>query len=643
MKDLLDREEEYLIPMYQRNYAWDEPEIRQLIEDIIDYIPKARPYYIGTLVVYERREEGKLVFETVDGQQRLTTLALLGMHLRNARVGDISLYSGPRVRFECREHSRKTLTRIFEGCCENGAMGDLGTGEVNPEILNGYHLIQRILAQKLGNPGELSRFAAYLLDKVLIMRVQVPEGTDLNHYFEIMNNRGEQLEKHEVLKSLMMQAIEEGGGAPADQHCFHRVWETCADMERYVQMGFRPAQRSAIFGYEKWDQFIPADFDELCGMLSVPGDGTAEVPRSLVEIIGDPEPGSSGDDRDGEDPPERFNAVINFPNFLLQVLRVSLSAETAGVTLDDKELLPVFEEQILKAPDKLERVKRFAYDLLRCKNLLDHYILKREFTGESDGWSLKRLKWSGDGDAANRASYVNTFGQEEGKEPVNLRILMLLSAFHVSTPTQIRKYWLNGALHYLSRSEKVDAASYLKHLESMARAFVFDNHLAPVALDYNKIIYANDCHCATRREDVTEESISPLLGYRGIRNNFVFNYLDYLLWRDRNSKDEKSESFRFTPRSSVEHFYAQTPMGKVSPLAPELLDCFGNLCLISHSMNSRLSNFTPKSKSELWQHHVESLKQALMVGAGDWNEAAILRHDGGMKQLLLRSLEEGAG
>lgn len=29
------------------------------------------------------------------------------------------------------------------------------------------------------------------------MRVKVPADTDLNHYFEIMNNRGEQLEKHE--------------------------------------------------------------------------------------------------------------------------------------------------------------------------------------------------------------------------------------------------------------------------------------------------------------------------------------------------------------------------------------------------------------------------------------------------------------
>lgn len=32
----------YLIPMYQRNYAWEEAEIIQLIEDVLDYQPKKK-------------------------------------------------------------------------------------------------------------------------------------------------------------------------------------------------------------------------------------------------------------------------------------------------------------------------------------------------------------------------------------------------------------------------------------------------------------------------------------------------------------------------------------------------------------------------------------------------------------------------
>ena len=36
---------------------------------------------------------------------------------------------------------------------------------------------------------------------VTIIRTQVPQNIDLNHYFEIMNTRGEQLELHEIVKA----------------------------------------------------------------------------------------------------------------------------------------------------------------------------------------------------------------------------------------------------------------------------------------------------------------------------------------------------------------------------------------------------------------------------------------------------------
>ena len=73
----------YRIPIYQRNYAWGKAEISQLLQDILDYIPEQRNYYIGTLVVFEQSKEGNVFFDTIDGQQRLTTLSILLCVLRN--------------------------------------------------------------------------------------------------------------------------------------------------------------------------------------------------------------------------------------------------------------------------------------------------------------------------------------------------------------------------------------------------------------------------------------------------------------------------------------------------------------------------------------------------------------------------------
>ena len=70
---------QFIIPVYQRNYEWGEPQITQLIQDIVDYILKskdtAKPkYYIGSLIAYERKLDGSVIYETIDGQQRLTTI-----------------------------------------------------------------------------------------------------------------------------------------------------------------------------------------------------------------------------------------------------------------------------------------------------------------------------------------------------------------------------------------------------------------------------------------------------------------------------------------------------------------------------------------------------------------------------------------
>ncbi|UFQ97309.1 GmrSD restriction endonuclease domain-containing protein [Pseudomonas wenzhouensis] len=641
IRQLLGGRDDYVIPMYQRNYAWEEGEITQLIQDVIDYLPKrgdqARNYYIGSLVVYERTDGKTPVFETIDGQQRLTTLSLLTSYLKNSKAVDLDWYANLSIHFDSREHSRATFAAIFEGRFKDDPAEILAEQQINTGILNGYRLIHKVLPHKLKeNDVSPQQFADFLFRYVQIMRVKVPADTDLNHYFEIMNNRGEQLEKHEVLKARMMEKLQ---GCQQSQNCLHTVWEACANMERYVQMGFTPGQRSSIFGEQNWGRFEPANFDELSAALHRTQEfvDRQDAPLTLEQIIARTSVGVE-QDKTGDEAPERFNTVINFPNFLLHVLRVDTQAD---IPLDDKRLLDTFEAHILKQPDPAAAVKRFTFSLLRSKYLFDQFVIKREFIKGADGWSLKRFKWNDGGERsrAGRGSYVNTFGEEEGNEGINRRILMLLSAFHVSTPTLVYKHWLNAALHYLFHAEQVEAQAYLQYMESVAKAFVFDRFLAAEAgLEYFAMIYGNKGVCQTRGEDVTAEALKPLLSFGNIENNLVFNFLDYLLWLEHQG-DEKVKPYEFTFRSSVEHYYPQHPLPGHAPLDVETLNSFGNLCLISHDKNSRLSNFMPTAKKEFYQNNsIDSLKQHLMMKAEPWDAQAIRKHYQQMMDVLLKSL-----
>lgn len=634
----------YLIPFYQRNYAWEETEITHLIQDVIDSMPndgtsEARNYYIGTLVVYQRPNTSPPIFETIDGQQRLTTLSLLVAYLYNKRKKSIH----PCIQFENREKSRATLEAIFDGKLNDKLAQGLDQEGFNQGILKGYRLIEKVLGENQKNGLAIEKFENFLLNYVKILRVKVPDDTNRNHYFEIMNSRGEQLEKHEVLKARLLEMLE-----TQDRDCLHTVWEACANMERYVQIGFTPAQRAAIFNTGDEVGLKVSDFDNLRDQCKIEngvntGSNATTKPTSTFLDCINIAPPRTKSDPSSEEKPERFNKIVDFPNFLLHVLSVSVNSPK-DISLDDKQLLKTFDIYFNVNAENSQKVKKFVLDLLRCKYLLDTYIIKREFIAGESNWSLQRLKLEKDGAVMG---YVNTFGTEADGQATNRQILMLLSAFHVSAPTNNYKHWLNAALHFLSKDKPIDAQSYCAHMESVAKAFVFDNNTQNHSgkVTYSDIIHANGSICKTNQNLETHERLKSNLVFGNI-NNFVFNFLDYLLWLNLRKSDSKIESFRFGSHNSVEHYYPQNPFNDSDKLDEEMLHSLGNLCLISHQKNSMLGNQMPEDKKKRYEENgklvvIDSIKQYLMMKqTTPWDAASIEAHGKEMVQVLIDCFEK---
>ena len=162
-------DEKYEVPIYQRNYSWDRKQIELLIDDIWGSFRDLcfgheENYYIGTLIVNRR---GNL-YEVVDGQQRLTTLFLLLSYLGMPPAEDL--------RFEARNKSNWILKAIRENTEETADI------DKDHEISRGLQDIRDIFQDCEKNIDE-KRFQEKL-KKVHIVRVQVPENVDLNHYFE---------------------------------------------------------------------------------------------------------------------------------------------------------------------------------------------------------------------------------------------------------------------------------------------------------------------------------------------------------------------------------------------------------------------------------------------------------------------------
>ena len=177
-------------------------------------------------------------------------------------------YDSLKIEFNSRENSQHTFDVIFADKFDNDPVELLNSELINSGILNGYRLIKKILPRKLTeNKVTTEQFSDYLLQMVQIMRVKVPDDTDLNHYFEVMNNRGEQLEKHEILKSRLIEILNDDPESDSSRDCLHQVWEACANMESYVQLGFDQNVRHRIFGKNDWGSFELSNFDELNQVL----------------------------------------------------------------------------------------------------------------------------------------------------------------------------------------------------------------------------------------------------------------------------------------------------------------------------------------------------------------------------------------
>ncbi len=621
---LFDKEVHYVIPRYQRAYAWEDKEIVQLIDDIND---STGDYYIGSLVVAKVKDKVE-TYEVVDGQQRLTTLYLL-LHYLVSR-GDLEGEVGKTLSFDCRPNSNYTLTHIQDLLSKEKPFAD-DEDRLEQSILNGLKAIDQKFTT--GDAIDVDAFIERLMS-VILYRIEVPEHTDLNRYFEIMNTRGEQLEQHDILKAQLMDYLSD---RKKEQEFFSRVWSACSDMTGYVQMHFAKAEREVIFD-GGWNRMPSDKWTDFKACLDMGQRADREV--SVKDII---EPNFRVEEADGlledDKAPIRFESIIGFPHFLLHVLRAFLEVGGAslngkkklGDQLDDKNLLTDFQKVISYGsigakPVKEHRAlfaRRFILFLLSSRFLFDKFIIKREYRGDDqDGvWSLKELCTSG-AKKNKRPYYVNTrlcYPNEWEKTyaPRNKECLMIQSALRVSYTSPKVMHWITELLVWLfnNNNNKTERYKLTDEAERIAAEAVKDNFLA-----------AGNYELGVQTPHV------------------VFNYLDYLLWKE---DKEKYKDFVFEFRNSVEHWYPQHPSEGTFE-AWDGIDTFGNLCIISRSVNSKFSNLSPESKMKSYKKMVQkgSLKLRIMGdiierGTSEtWRLSECVKHEEEMISLLCEAVQE---
>lgn len=589
----------FMVPLYQRLFAWSKDEVAELLDDLKSHFekwPDAKPsdmhfpYYLGVVTTVPYKERYCLV----DGQQRCTVLMIIASVFGKISPQWESFFeNGNRLELFAREDDAKFLKGLAEGISQqkNG----------NPLMSEAYLTVDEFLAGM--NSDQQKSFVDSCFFRITILNSILPpnyllEPSSLNRYFEIMNSAGVNLEQHEVLKVSLLSEQK-------DQTKLLQIWNLCSDLSTPLL-----CKKEDVNEKEYSDKY-----------LELFSQSTDEAIHTIIQYNNISE---NPDESDGHYPtiaeievePQEFNnplgesnerSVLSFPEFLLLTLDIykNLNGEWKFYKVD--ELNERFKEYLLNTPAD---VPGFYDRLLKVRIALDLYVIRRKIDGNESDYSL--------------------IYQDEDNKIVNNCLEQYEAMLSVSTPYY---KWLKILLEYV-----LDAQSCNTSANILAILKNWDNEQHPYPASVSELSYGNV-------------------------DRYWFWRLDYYLWehvaKPNEPEDDDIEEYRqiqpyrqaifdytFRANRSIEHLHPQNEANNASWDRADI-DSFGNLAMISQSFNSQQSNedvhvkfsrIETQARTKTLQS-IKLLKMYVSVkGNPDgWTPEAAKKHEKEMMKVLSKS------
>lgn len=169
------KDKEFIIPSFQRGYRWEPVQVITLLEDIKEYIEKANDIKtfmcLQPVVFYKNKDNDNLI--VIDGQQRLTTMALITYYLKD-KLNYIISY----------DKNNKTLDDILKDVLKN----------INRKNID-IHIDEHI---NNNNDDDIKNLSEQLKESDDDINIS------LNNYFKTLDIKHEDSEKQKVYYKILL-------------------------------------------------------------------------------------------------------------------------------------------------------------------------------------------------------------------------------------------------------------------------------------------------------------------------------------------------------------------------------------------------------------------------------------------------------
>lgn len=204
----------YVIPHFQRGYAWKKEQAETLLADLREALNiGATAYFIGAITTIHGNGDR---YEVIDGQQRLTTMQLIAIALREridppdikdrrSKIATTWKQLDQIIGYSSSEDTPIQHTRSDD----KNAFRQIWDGDVQGRGTHRIHEVYDHLMKCLAEipPDTLVDFAAYFLQSTRLVLIHTQDEESSYQIFETLNNRGETLSPLDLIKNRIFRAI----------------------------------------------------------------------------------------------------------------------------------------------------------------------------------------------------------------------------------------------------------------------------------------------------------------------------------------------------------------------------------------------------------------------------------------------------
>lgn len=238
--DLL-REGRFSVPMHQRYYDWDAEHVGTLLQDLGDAVDENSPcHFMGSIMLIKGNEENG--WEINDGQQRIITYSLVCAYL--CKIFEESGHSGEernilRLLFDIHEGHTNTLSnadrltpRVMPPQNNEVQYNSLIRGhdvgsKSNGKMFSAWTHIVSFFDDRRQDVHWLKKLIAFMMNKVVVIRLEVDKSLDANAIFETLNYRGKYLEQVDLMKNYFLAPF---GNNEAEQARYRTMNQSFEDI-----------------------------------------------------------------------------------------------------------------------------------------------------------------------------------------------------------------------------------------------------------------------------------------------------------------------------------------------------------------------------------------------------------------------------